>query len=1275
MAEGASYRSSVNDEELAILDPCAGEGDAALALLSWIVSSDDVDQIHVYGCELEEGRAKRLKENARHAAWRFERGCVHGDAHRVFFDKREKDGIGLLYLNPPYDTNKVYGRLEHRFLDRFASTLMLGGILVFVVPYHALRASAALLATDFEDVRAFRFPENDFEAYKQIVLVAKKKDAELEPDADTLSRVQAWASFVDSMPELPEIGSDPLFDVPVSKAGNGGLEEWCVRPIDFVGLFAKIRPWSQTMRGGRIQNVPGIVPEGAITDLLLRTYPLATPPRPAHIAAGIASGVFNGARIEAKTSNLPDLLVKGVFDREYKTVEEKRNKDGDVTALVQVQQPKLVTTILNLATHTYHTLPTGTSATGSKDVASMNVADLLVHYGDALMRVMMTQCPVTYDPRRDADSVTLAETARKPFVAQAHAVRAIVTLLGGQHAKPSARRGKTAILLGEVGVGKSFVALTTAATIGTKRMLVMCPPHLLDGWRDETKFALNGSAEVRVLKDVDDVRALSHDRSPKTIVAILSRETAKLSHGWESVGAVCPRCGSRTPSGDHAKKRSRCEAKQIRPKNGFARFAVDLAQKLLPYAPLLVSSVLRGRLAQARADRPPVDTRGFGPGFGLDVESAYWDNVLAELVTAHAGTYGDQATRVGKAIVFSLLASGDRDRALETAKALLGTKYLSTYSETAQLARQLLLFVPPGHPSQTNTIAWIRSQSGITWAEYDDDRIKRSMDEAVVLRDIPISWNYAPLDENGRRAPGPFTLNGMRSGSLAAAMAAFKAILPLAVFKTSPSCGEFLFSATKTPARTPLSRHIVKHYPDLFDFFVLDEAHEAATDGSAQERAAHRLMALRMPTVIMTGTIMNGYAESLFANMWASSPKFRSEFTRDEKQRYLDRYGYRKRLVEDRNEKSEVVAFGSMSDRVETSERIIGNAPGILPLFLLRHLLPLAVTLHKVDLAIDLPSCRQVRHNVMPSAAQHKEYVALQNALVQRIKADMFDQDLSGKLFGQLAEFPSYLDRATCDVGNGEDGYFTIAYPESCGGVMIARGGHMPEKTILPKEAWMLDLVEKELAEGRNVMVFPWHVTLLPRIQRLLETRLGEPCPILYADKVPTAKRQAWIAKEIVKPNRRVLITNPVAIQTGLNNLVHFSSEIWLENPAVNPLTFRQGIGRIDRIGQKRETLVHIPVYEGTLQEQLYDLLMRKVAVSVSTDGLDPESALQAAGLGEDEYMTGLSIGKEIWNLLGGVDGVPKKAKEVSRCACGDDHSVMLHGKCINCGLGLAKSG
>ncbi|MCL5459687.1 hypothetical protein M3M33_13715, partial [Loigolactobacillus coryniformis] len=76
-------------------------------------------------------------------------------------------------------------------------------------------------------------------------------------------------------------------------------------------------------------------------------------------------------------------------------------------------------------------------------------------------------------------------------------------------------------------------------------------------------------AEVVVLERISDVvRLRSH---PGPVVALLSREGAKLGHGWRSGGqsgtvdgaevAVCPRCGSVAEVRPDvlAEKRIRCE--------------------------------------------------------------------------------------------------------------------------------------------------------------------------------------------------------------------------------------------------------------------------------------------------------------------------------------------------------------------------------------------------------------------------------------------------------------------------------------------------------------------------------------------------------------------------------------------------------------------------------------------------------------------------------------------------------------------------------------------
>jgi hypothetical protein len=113
---------------------------------------------------------------------------------------------------------------------------------------------------------------------------------------------------------------------------------------------------------------------------------------------------------------------------------------------------------------------------------------------------------------------------------------------------------------------------------------------------------------------------------------------------------------------------------------------------------------------------------------------------------------------------------------------------------------------------------------------------------------------------------------------------------------------------------------------------IADEAHEYSTDGSAQERALHRLVDVIPMTLPLTGSLMNGYAKSLFRNLWALSPRMRAEFGYSDAGKFAKLYGYQKRvLTGDAAKQAKASEFGSASDRVvktEGGERL-AEAPGV----------------------------------------------------------------------------------------------------------------------------------------------------------------------------------------------------------------------------------------------------------------------------------------------------------------------------------------------------------
>ena len=513
-----------------------------------------------------------------------------------------------------------------------------------------------------------------------------------------------------------------------------------------------------------------------------------------------------------------------------------------------------------------------------------------------------------------------------------------------------------------------------------------------------------------------------------------------------------------------------------------------------------------------------------------------------------------------------------------------------------------------------------------------------------------------------RRGTLTWTVDGVAypAGAAAAARAALAPLVAHGGFAAGPACGAPLYQAAPAPRRVPLALYIARHARRRFEAVWLDEVHEFNTAGSAQERAAHLLAGLPGVAVLaLTGSLMGGYSSSLFANFWALCPAFRAAFPRDARGAFVQRFGYLKvlRLLPEAAAAGGVQAYGKQSLRAELAAdpliRTLGEAPGVLPLFLPTYLLPHAAVIHKADLEAELPPLREQPVALVPApddaagAALLTAYGALRDALLGAIAADRFTAR-QGRLLGALAELPGFLDLAAADVGNGVDARGTPVYAirYADGGALVATAPLLPAATILPKERWLLEQVAAQLARGRPVLVFLRHTgagRLVPRLQRLLRAACGVEAAYLDPGRVATASREAWLRAEVIGRRRRVLLVNPEAVKTGLNCLTpYFQTAIWLEL-TYNALTYRQANGRIHRIGADPAAPieVYVPVYAGTVQEVALGLLARKVSVSTQMDGLDLAGGLEAAGAGAPEAdglsaLAVLGLGAALYDILAG---------------------------------------
>jgi hypothetical protein len=357
---------------------------------------------------------------------------------------------------------------------------------------------------------------------------------------------------------------------------------------------------------------------------------------------------------------------------------------------------------------------------------------------------------------------------------------------------------------------------------------------------------------------------------------VLSRETAKLGHGYEGIEARCPGCGAAVAKGAraNASRRLRCKAERRRPGNLFAWLAVELAAVLVPALPGedLVASLAPARWVAVCESREPVAVRP--------------DRVACFA----AGLFGP-------------LREALEDRGADR-----------RYSVALPLLAVLEKLVRAGAGSVEGLADRLEELAG-SLSNGGNGRFLRQHVQGLRGRGGGVS---GPAEE--------------------VLVAALEELDEMAEWHEEGVCGEPLFQAVP-PRRVPLAKWILRSCRGRFDLVILDEAHEFNHGGSAQSKAAHRLTGLPgVPTLALTGSLMGGYASSLFTNFHALSPAFRREFGREDRGTFVGRYGYQKVRLTLRDS-ADVKPLGRYTDREMGSRRVIGEAPGVHPLFLMRYLL------------------------------------------------------------------------------------------------------------------------------------------------------------------------------------------------------------------------------------------------------------------------------------------------------------------------------------------------
>jgi tRNA1(Val) A37 N6-methylase TrmN6 len=281
-----------------LLDPCAGEGHA----LKHIGESLKAE---TYGIELDRERGRIARENLTH--------CLITDYEAT---RISNQAFSLLYLNPPYDwairNDEVSAseRYERTFLRNTIRYLIPDGILVYLIPQSRLDKNiATILSYRFKDIRLFRFPDEEYQSFKQVVIFGVLKKRSESDDELTRYLIEAGQGQA-IIPSLDT--SDCNYTVPLSS------------PVKtFLFRTTQINPEelaTELKHHGLRGTIDRIVCPLSLSERIKPIMPL----RHGHLAQLLACGMMNGVVVDKEGGN--PLLVKGITKKVVDTRTE--HEDG-----------------------------------------------------------------------------------------------------------------------------------------------------------------------------------------------------------------------------------------------------------------------------------------------------------------------------------------------------------------------------------------------------------------------------------------------------------------------------------------------------------------------------------------------------------------------------------------------------------------------------------------------------------------------------------------------------------------------------------------------------------------------------------------------------------------------------------------------------------------------------------------------------------------------------------------------------------------------------------
>ena len=432
---------------------------------------------------------------------------------------------------------------------------------------------------------------------------------------------------------------------------------------------------------------------------------------------------------------------------------------------------------------------------------------------------------------------------------------------------------------------------------------------------------------------------------------------------------------------------------------------------------------------------------------------------------------------------------------------------------------------------------------------------------------------------------------------------------------------------------------IGRYMPGFFDYAIADEVHELKGD-TAQGNALGTLAACAQRTVVLTGTLLGGYADEVFNILFRLEPAKMVE----------EGFGYGEaglRVFTETYGLLEKITVIEPADNACSEARItkrVRRRPGASPLLFGRFLMRLGAFISLEDISEALPPYREEVLSVEMDPPLKEAYQKLEEDVKTALKEHRGNQSVMSVALNALLLYPDRPFRLGILYGWEYD-------PETQRRerFIIAKTQNLGEDFAYAKECRLVQEVKAELAQGRRCQIYAVYTQKRDVTRRLEHILANEGIRVaVLTTEVPPESREGWYERQL-RAGVQAVICHPKLVQTGLD-LIEFPTILFYET-GYSIYVLRQASRRSWRIGQRLPVKVKFLHYAETMQEACLRLMGKKLLVSLAMEGKFASEGLQAINEEDDilmamarELVTEKGIGERADSVWAGLQ---KKQDEV----------------------------